>query len=177
MRPRLEVDAPDSGTHEDESTQPRHNIKGQSQRFKANAACICDYACVVRGCPGESAQRRRGCPLVSCRWQQHWSISDYRAVRSAEPAIDVEAATGGQSKSTTEIESQQKDENETSVELKKAGSTGPSDATVLRKAATAHQARLSQRAKEELAAREKARDAALEERAKRDKTCFKTAPV
>ena len=87
-----------------------------------------------------------------------------------KPAIDLDAKPKrGQSKPTTDVDSQQKDENETSVELKKAGSTGPSDATVLQKAATAHQARLSQRAKEELAVREKAREAAFEERTKRDK--------
>ena len=51
-----------------------------------------------------------------------------------KPAIDLDAKPKrGQSKPTTDVDSQQKDENETSVELKKTGSTGPSDATVLQR--------------------------------------------
>ena len=117
-----------------------------------------------------SLRRGAGSPRSSAVTGSSTGVAATGSPGLPKPAIDVEAQPkDGQLKSTTDVESQQKDENETSVELKRAGSTGPSDATVLRKAATAHQARLSQRAKEELAAREKAREAALEERTKRDK--------
>jgi hypothetical protein len=75
----------------------------------------------------------------------------------------------GTIKATAHIDEQQKDANETAIELRKAGSTGPVDATVLHKAATAHQARLSQRAREERENAEKARNAAIEERTEREK--------
>ena len=75
----------------------------------------------------------------------------------------------GQGKVTRDIKDQQNDENATAIELKKAGSTGPNDVSVLQKAATAHQARLSQRAREERERQDKARDAAIEERTKREK--------
>ena len=68
---------------------------------------------------------------------------------------DKQTFPEGTIKATAHIDEQQKDENETAVELRKAGSTGPVDATVLHKAATAHQARLSQRAREERESAEK----------------------
>lgn len=82
---------------------------------------------------------------------------------------DKKSFPEGTIKATAHIDEQGKNENETAVELRKAGSTGPVDATVLHKAATAHQTRLSQRAREERENAEKARSAAIEERTEREK--------